>query len=263
MQEVRVCPSCEYEITSTPTTNCPRCGFNLDHVSDKVYSVDYRTARRENQRVRRQWIWKWVRVIALGFSVPGALSLMLCIWLARGDTLGQAVYFGVSGVLIGAFVGVQQLRVLRHWVSQAGWWVLASVVGFSTQALISTLLTIGELGSFVLGACAGGTLGGTLLGVLQWFILRKQVSRAGWWVLANSVGWSVGWTSLWAGTWALVDAGSGGGYSLEAAVISVLMAAPVCAVVGGVLAGAITGTTLIWMLRLYTSEPPSSVQSAA
>jgi hypothetical protein len=34
-----------------------------------------------------------------------------------------------------------------------------------------------------------GLLLGIWLGTAQWFVLRQQVDRAGWWILASGVGW--------------------------------------------------------------------------
>lgn len=42
----------------------------------------------------------------------------------------------------------------------------------------------GGIGLFVL-------LGGLLAGIPQSLILRRQVSQAGWWVLASTLGWAV------------------------------------------------------------------------
>ena len=71
----------------------------------------------------------------------------------------------------------------------------------------------------------GVTAGVTVAGALQWLVLRRQVARAGWWVLASTVGWVVG--GLVSG---ITDAAVG------------------WAVLGAVY-GAITGAVLVWLLR--------------
>ena len=78
----------------------------------------------------------------------------------------------------------------------------------------------GDVG-FVVAVAAGGTV----LGLLQWLVLRRQVARAGWWVLASTVGWVVG--GFVSG---ITDAAAG------------------WAVLGAVY-GAITGIVLVWLLR--------------
>ena len=78
------------------------------------------------------------------------------------------------------------------------------------------------------GWVVGTGLIGLVAGVLQWLVLRQTVARAGWWVLASTVGWvagipigeMVGWNGL------------------------------------GAVYGAITGAVLVGLLR--QSHPPSS-----
>jgi hypothetical protein len=77
------------------------------------------------------------------------------------------------------------------------------------------------------GWIGGVSLFGTVVGVLQWLVLRRQVARAGWWVLASTVGWVVGMP--------LGD--SVGGPALGAAY------------------GAITGTALVLLLRQAPLSP--------
>ena len=65
--------------------------------------------------------------------------------------------------------------------------------------------------------------------MLQWLVLRRQMPRAGWWVLASTVGWVVGMP--------LGDINGPPGL--------------------GAAYGVITGTTLVWLLR---QRPPGSDQ---
>jgi hypothetical protein len=65
------------------------------------------------------------------------------------------------------------------------------------------------VGSFV-GGLEGGVVGGVLAGVLQWLMLRRHIPRAGWWVLATTLGLAAagalsagGWWFQSAGRWAL------------------------------------------------------------
>ena len=71
------------------------------------------------------------------------------------------------------------------------------------------------------GWVGGVSIFGTVVGVLQWLVLRRQVPRAGWWVLASTVGWVVGLP--------LGDINGPPGL--------------------GAVYGAFTGTALVWLLR--------------
>ena len=89
------------------------------------------------------------------------------------------------------------------------------------------------------GWVAGVAAGGTVLGVLQWLVLRRQVARAGWWVLASTVGWIVG--GLVSG---ITDTAAG------------------WAVLGAVY-GAITGSVLVWLLRHRAADTDDAMTAAA
>jgi hypothetical protein len=144
---------------------------------------------------------------------------------------------------------VLRLHVSRAGWWMAGWWILASTAGFAVAcgavtAAAGASVAFGysegfdELGSFatVLGWTLTVALGGAVTGILQMLVLRARVFRAGWWVLASAVGWGLGmavvgygavldevWDSPLALLWSLVG--------------------------GGVVMGAVTGGTLVWLLR--------------
>jgi membrane associated rhomboid family serine protease len=144
------------------------------------------------------------------------------------------------GVNVGGIgVGVLQWLVLRQQVTRAGWWVPASIV--AVAALGVMVFAVGVIDADV-GWVVGTVLFGTVLGVLQWLLLRRQLARAGWWVLASGVGWVVG--GFLSGA---VPVGAAGGFPGWAAV--------------GAVYGAMSGAVLVWLLRqrLDSSAQPSAV----
>jgi hypothetical protein len=78
-------------------------------------------------------------------------------------------------------------------------WVLACTIGWTVagQAAwsglsLQFLLGLVKDGSSDLAHVLGMVLFGSLLGTAQWLILRRQLSRAGWWVLAVAAGEVIG-----------------------------------------------------------------------
>ena len=161
------------------------------------------------------------------------------VGLAVGDAVVRAVGGAVSGAVFGAVAGVAQWLLLRRQVRRAGWWILASTVGLAVGlAVVNAVVgaVSGAVPSDVVGAVVGA-----VSGVAQWLILRRQVRRAGWWILASTVGWAVGLAVGGAVGWAVVNA------VVDAVGWAVGLAAG-WAVVGAV-SGSITGTVLVWLLR--------------
>ncbi|MGI9624399.1 MAG: hypothetical protein ACR2PK_16315, partial [Acidimicrobiales bacterium] len=76
-----------------------------------------------------------------------------------------------------------------------------------------------------LGWILGVSLFGTAVGVLQWTVLRQQIPRAGWWVVASTTGWVAGMP------------------------IGDLAGPPGL----GAIYGAVTATALVWLLRQQKS----------
>ncbi len=96
-----------------------------------------------------------------------------------------------------------------------------------------TLVVIGTLGESALEGVDtlvwGGVIG-AVTGTMQWFVLRRQVARAGWWVLVSIVSWAVSQAV--------------GAYVQSGAAL-------------GIVYGIIAGTALVWLLRHPASETPS------
>ena len=190
----------------------------------------------------RLWLW-WVLVSAVGWAIGGYVGVAL----GGGLSMGLAVT-GYLGVAAGVtMAGALQWLVLRRQVAGAAWWIVTGVVGAALVGILAMLLgwVVGVGGRLVGGTAWGASwgpdwsadpggdvgfvvavaAGGTVLGLLQWLMLRRQVARAGWWVLASTVGWVMG--GLVSG---ITDTAAG------------------WAVLGAVY-GAITGAALVWLLR--------------
>jgi hypothetical protein len=115
----------------------------------------------------------------------------------------------VSGVLEATVVGLAQWWAMHGWfptISRTAWW-LATLVGaliaYVLGYLPSTLMDLGAAGGqtpapeppqwlVLLLAAALGAIGGAVLSFAQWWIMRKTVPHAGWWIPANMVAWLVG-----------------------------------------------------------------------
>jgi hypothetical protein len=141
----------------------------------------------KKRQISVDWfVWlQWAFASGLGGAVGFALADAVL------HTFSEALYRATAEIvifgLLGASMGTLQWLVLRRHFSQAGWWVAASAVG-------GTLVGIG-------GAFYGSKvqvnlvivygLVGIILGALQWLVLRRRISRSGWWMVVSVLGWAL------------------------------------------------------------------------
>jgi hypothetical protein len=179
--------------------------------------------------------------IGTGFWLQWVLASML--GFAAGAAMGNAVTDWAFTALFGAVGGFMQWLVLRRQIAAAGWWVLASTLGFAIApiAAIAGVMAMSQVMSLDGNPMAAPILLGVLFGVLSaimpWLVLRRQLARAGWWVPAHLLGSLVGGAM---GIVAFHAVSLIGFYQFDWAAAGAMFGAGL---------GAITGITLVWLLR--------------
>ncbi len=171
----------------------------------------------------RQWLgmWAlWTLFAALGGIAGGAVTwpwateVLARGVVAAGRTADVAAVLALAGLATGAAAGVVgglgEWLLLRRWslplartgVSRAGWWIVVTAVGRAVGWPLA--LTVGWLWSELvigvtdsgtaglLGLDVGGLVGGSVVGLSQWLVLRRWVSQAWWWIIATAVGGAAG-----------------------------------------------------------------------
>ncbi len=95
------------------------------------------------RRVPRSGLW----ILACAVSITTGSYVSQVMWMY--DII-------VFGAVFGVLVGITQWSVMRRWVHRAGWWVLASVIGwvlgwFATSAGDFAAFLIGGIASIITG----------------------------------------------------------------------------------------------------------------
>jgi hypothetical protein len=190
----------------------------------------------------------WVFLSAIGWCIGimmGFVAGYAPIELIGHTPLGEGLASCVHAIVLGAVVGILQWVVLRRRVPGAGRWVWASIAGLAVAGGVGGAVLVAGASPGILAEVVGYTLvvalGGAVTGMLQRPVLRGQVSRAGWWVLASTVGWGLGM----AVTVASIEVSEGGYF--PGGLLGSLAA-------GGVAFGAVTGGALVWLLRQPVPE---------
>jgi hypothetical protein len=134
--------------------------------------------------------------------------------------------------VIGLGTGLYQKSLLKKLFDVSSSWIYTLVIGFAVTELIVGIV-LWQLGlnryelrfiefrplpEALIFACAGLTVG-----ILQWFILKRYFSGSIFWILASTLGWGICILATLISAWAFFF--------------------------GALLYGAITGATIVWMLR--------------
>jgi hypothetical protein len=219
------------------------------------------TKDRLNWAIWRQWIAANALAEMIGLGASALLWGAFAFSFSAEERLGiltSAVIVVVGSTLLeGTAVGVGQWLVLRRPLPQLRWqaWVLATMVGafvaWSLGMIPSTMMALGEetssqppleindLVMYSLAAVMGLVLG-PILGLPQWWVLRRHLHYAAWWIPANAVAWALGMVAIFVGTSFIPESG------LTAGVVLIILLSLATA---GALVGAVHGWVLIWLLK--------------
>jgi hypothetical protein len=126
------------------------------------------------------WIvWlQWITATGIGWAFGEAAAS----FISEDSVLLGTVHTAVSGVVL----GMSQWLVLRSRIEMAGRWIVATAIGSGLGGAVGFAASFAS-GASVIQPWALLPLG-VALGVCQWLILRSQLARAGWWILAYALG---------------------------------------------------------------------------
>lgn len=186
----------------------------------------------------------WVLANTVGAVAGFPLAIAVLQVIAVATAVGErAIFPYILFPVVGICIGGMQWLILRRYTAGANLWVLATAavwplcyafIGLSIRGAI-------EIGGFPFTSLASWVvtfaLIGAALGSIQWLVLRRHFSQAGWWVLASAAGFA-----LFAAFGSQIDI---------LALVALLGAIP----------GATTGAALVWLLRQSPSEKSSAQQA--
>lgn len=132
-----------------------------------------------------------VRVIIL--FVGGIIYVDGIRHVTEDYLLGYIFYPTVS-----VLVGTLQYLVLRRYLSRLEWWMpitslswLVGIVLATASFRLGATVWLGGAANEEVARTSAFFLFGTIVGVAQWMLLRRWFSHAGWWILANVLGWGL------------------------------------------------------------------------
>ena len=130
-------------------------------------------------------------------NLAGVL-LVFVLFLPFQESSGdQPIFKGIAGVVMGLGLGFAQWIVLRRYLTNAGWWIVATAIGFTLGGALLGFGTTSELAHRGLSSESVGLVLGLSSGIFQWVVLRSQVVAAGFWIPANTAAFGLGWWINW------------------------------------------------------------------
>ncbi len=111
--------------------------------------------------------------------------------------------------LIGLPIGVLQWLLVRSSFPHASWWIVASAAGWAAGWSLIVLVLPPQVG------VEAGAMIGAALGFAQWWVLRRWVYKAGWWIPVSTLGWAVGLSGVLGVSMVGAIAGAATGYAME------------------------------------------------
>jgi hypothetical protein len=198
----------------------------------------------DEAKVQRNEFGLW-----LGWTLATAggmlLGFLLTIPLVNVLDLGFARL--IVPILAGILIGYSQWIVLRQYLTltSRSEWFLADGTSWAAGYALGLLL-IQNLPSTILGSILAYILFGTIVALVQWPVLRREIPSTLTWIVVSALGWAAG---LWASQLAL-------DLFFNDPVIEPVASTVAIAVTSGLVAGAITGIALVWIVRQpETLEP--------
>lgn len=152
------------------------------------------------QKIQSSTLWililGWLFTNLIGFGLVGMLfhNFPLAFTFPPNVTRLGAFKFGAAfggGLAFGAIpallIGLLQWLILRRYLSASRWWIVSVSAGVGLMHFITDgFENARDLSIAVL-------LGGLVVGVLQWLLLRQHFQQSGWWIVATVASWYLGW----------------------------------------------------------------------
>jgi hypothetical protein len=129
---------------------------------------------------------RWIRFTFVGWSIGFALVLL---FIAISGSIGLGSTQSPIGLGMGLGVGLGQRRLLRDYLAGITGWLGGTALSLTAPFLVTDVAR--PLGLDIRYSLAWTVIvGGVLVAVVQWRLLRPHLGKAGWWIPASIIGWA-------------------------------------------------------------------------
>lgn len=176
----------------------------------------------------------------LGWTLATAVGMLLGFLLSIPvvNLLDLSWARVIVPLLAGFLIGLAQWVALREYLVDATDWILAGGASWAVGYAVGLFL-INSLAGTALGGLIGYMLFGVIVAIVQWPMLRREIPSVWAWILANVIGWTAGFYLSQVALELFFN---------EPAIAPVASTSVISAI-SGLVAGAITGLALVWIVR--------------
>jgi hypothetical protein len=185
-------------------------------------------------KVERNELGLW---LGWTFATAGGMLLGFLPTILLVNVLDLGLAQIAVPVLAGTVIGFTQWLVLRRYVTASTRWDWTDGISWAAGYVLGLLL-IQLLPSTLFAAFIGYFLFGVIVALLQWPVLRREIPQVLTWLAASALAWALGYWASQAVLSLFTDP-----------LIPPVVSTTVIAVTSGLVAGAITGLALIWIVR--------------
>lgn len=140
-------------------------------------------------RTLSDWLEGWLLwILVTGTSWSMGLVIAVVIASGAGLALSSQVSLLLSGMVVGAVIGLVQWEILRPNARGVGAWTLATVIGWIGGLIVTT--SVVQMAEPIWGGLIGSALGGFVWGLAQWPVLRTETEGRVAWLLVTVLGWT-------------------------------------------------------------------------
>lgn len=189
----------------------------------------------DERKVERNELGMW---LGWTLATAGGMLLGLAPLLLVVDFLPLWLVRILVPLVAGLMVGIFQWLALRGYLQRRKDWVLNVGVEWGLGYALG-LIIIQLLSASWPGVAVGYVIFGMIIAVIQWPVLRREVPQWLTWVLASVAGWALGSIA----SQAILNA------VVTGEVIPQVVSTAVISGFTGLIAGAITGLALVWIVR--------------
>jgi hypothetical protein len=181
------------------------------------------------------------------------VALIVHFLLPVSDSLNLTQQLGAIALIgmPGPTIATMQWIWLRRRMRKAGWWIAAAVAGWYVVLGLSALRGLPAVEQFAAKFETATDiifyfLLGAVMSLPQWLLLRRQFLGASYWLVARPLGWLAGYGLIFL---ARVKVDFFEGIRVFGRDVPVLVGMSVVGELFGFGLGAVTGATMVWILR--------------